>query len=162
MRLIQIAFAISVVSTFAQATTPTLTSITQPLFYLGSAGDAEIQFIETPKIINNAGVMFWVELFHNPTDLDGADGDLNLISLYGLTVSLSEWDAEGNPTLITIDATRAIRPPRYPFTVEEVADAATKAVRIEFPDVDTTKISVLTRGNTSGNSKVEQAEALKP
>ncbi|MEM7791958.1 MAG: hypothetical protein AAF546_11200 [Verrucomicrobiota bacterium] len=146
----------------ASATTPTLTSITQPLFYLGGADDVQIRFIEAPKIRNNAGVMFWIELFHDPTETPGSDGDMNLISIYGFKVSLSETDSEGRPTLITVDATEAVKPPRYPFAVEDVADAAVKAVRIEFPDEGLTKIEVKRAGDLSEKSNGEQAEALKP
>lgn len=162
MRHILVLLSVVFIWTHADATTPTLTSITQPLFYLGSAGDVEIQFIETPKIINNAGVMFWVELFHSPTEIKRSDGDMNLISIYGFTVSLTEHDTDGRPTLITIDSSKAMQPPRYPFTVDEVAEAAVKAVRIEFPDKDNTKIEVKGRSESAEKPQGEQDEALKP
>lgn len=159
-RLVSIAFLF--LAGTASATTPTLTSITQPLFYLGGADDVQIHFIETPKIQNNADVMFWIGLFHAPTEIPGSDGDMNLISIYGFKVSLSENDSEGHPTLITVDATEAVKPPRYPFSVEDVAEAAVKAVRIEFPDEELTKIEVKRAGDLPKKPNGEQGESLKP
>ncbi len=137
------------------ATTPTLTSITQPLYFLGSAGDAKIQFIEVPKILNNSSAMFWITLFSDPTAVDGSDGDLNLISIYGITVEMSSEDKDGRVTSITIDATKATKPEQYPLSIADVLVATEKAVRIEFPDEDRTKITVQDSNGASAQENKE-------
>lgn len=134
--------ALALGSGFVCATTPTLTSITQPLYFLGSAGDLKIQFIEVPKILNNSSAMFWISLFSDPTAVQGSDGDLNLISIYGISVELTSEDKDGRVTSITIDATRAKKPERYPLSVTDAVTATEKAVRIEFPDETKTKIII--------------------
>jgi hypothetical protein len=134
--------ALLVVTASVKATTPTLTSITQPLYYLGSASDAVIQFIEVPKILNNSSAMFWIGLFSDPTAVNGSDGDLNLISIYGISVAMTSEDKDGRVTSITIDATKAKKPERYPLSIADVVTATEKAVRIEFPDEARTKITI--------------------
>lgn len=106
--------------------------------------------------------MFWIELFHDPTETPGSDGDLNLISIYGFKVSLSESDSEGRPTLITVDATEAEEPPRYPFSVEDVAEATVKAVRIEFPDEELTKIEFKRVSDVPGNRTANKPRHSSP
>jgi hypothetical protein len=134
--------ALALGSGFACATSPTLTSITQPLYFLGSAGDLKIQFIEVPKILNNSSAMLWIGLFSDPTAVQGSHGDLNLISIYGISVAMTSEDKDGRVTSITIDATGAKKPDRYPLSVTDVVTATEKAVRIEFPDETKTKIII--------------------
>jgi hypothetical protein len=145
--------AFLVVTASVNATTPTLTSITQPLYYLGSAGDAEIQLIEVPKILNNSSAMFWIGLFSDPTEVRGSDGDLNLISLYGISVEMTHEDDSGKVKAITIDATKAKQPDRYPLSVNSVIEAAVKAVRMEFPDAAVTEITV--KAGAAGSNETE-------
>ena len=93
-----------------------------------------------PKILNNSSAMFWIGLFEDPTEVRGSGGDLNLISLYGISVEMTSEDEEGRVTAITIDATGTKKPERYPLSVADVVTATEKAVRIEFPDETRTKI----------------------
>ena len=150
-----------VISPFgAEATTPTLTSISQPLYFLGSAGDAKIQIVETPKILNNSSAMFWIELFSGPTEVPGSGGDLNLISIYGLSIKMVSQDKDGRVTEIGIDTSKAKRPKRYPFTIKEVTEATVKAIRAEFPDEAKTKIVMLRVGGAPPvNKQGEQGSA---
>lgn len=156
-----IIIALALGSGFACATTPTLTSITQPLYFLESAEDRKIQFIEVPKILHNSSAMCWIGLFSDPTAVKGAGGDLNLISLYGISVEMTSQDKDGRVTSITIDATGAKKPERYPLSVTDVVTATEKAVRIEFPDETKTKISIKGRA-TEKQEPSEQARTGKP
>ncbi|QQL44414.1 hypothetical protein [Sulfuriroseicoccus oceanibius] len=131
----------------AEATSPTLTSISQPMCFLGSAADTKIQIIETPKILNSSSAEFWVALFASPTVIPASGGDLNLISRYGLSVELIEQAESGKITAIGIDASKAKRPEHYPFTIEEVIEATVRAIRAEFPNEERTKIVVLGAGD---------------
>lgn len=145
------------------ATTPTLTTITQPLYFLGSAGDAKVQYIKTPKILNNSSAMFWITLFSSPTETQDSGGDLNLLSMYGVSVEMTAQDPDGHVTEITIKTDKAERPQNYPFTIEEVAKMAVRAVRIEFTDENLTKIVVTNNQTaTDGNKKANKTQMATP
>jgi hypothetical protein len=124
------------------ASTPTLIKITQPMYYLGDARDARIEYIETPKILLNSSAECWIGLYSSPTFVEGSKEDLNLISVYGIRVELVAQDADGRVTSIRIDASKAVKPERYPFKVKDVTDATLKALRLQFPDEKTTKILI--------------------
>jgi hypothetical protein len=61
-----IGLAVTLSPAVVKASQPTLTSISQPLYFLGSSSDAKIEIIETPKILNNSSAMAWIELFFKP------------------------------------------------------------------------------------------------
>ena len=87
--------------------------------------------------------MFWIGLFSSPTEVPGSGGDLNLISIYGLSVKMVSQDKDGRVTKIGIDISKAKKPKRYPFIINEVTKATIKAIRAEFPDEAATKIVIL-------------------
>ena len=124
-----------------EASQPSLTSITQPLYFPLSAKDAAIQLIEVPKIFNTSAEGF-VALFASPTEVKGINGDLNLISIYGLTIELVSQDKEGKVTKIAVDTSKAKKPDDYPWSVADVTEATIKAIRMEFRDEAVTKIVV--------------------
>ncbi len=149
-----IGLAVTLSPVVVKATQPTLTSISQPLYFLGSSSDAEIEIIETPKILNNSSAMAWIELFSSPTEVPGSRGDLNLISLYGLSVKMVSQDKDGRVTEIGVDTSTAKQPEHYPFTINDVTEATVKAIRSEFPDAAATKISVVRGDGASPSNKI--------
>jgi hypothetical protein len=63
---------------------------------------------------------------------DSKPGDINIVSKYRIAIEAGY--AEDNKTMVvTIDATKAVRPEDYPFTIDEVIDAATTCVKLATP-----------------------------
>jgi hypothetical protein len=139
-----------------EASQPSLASITQPLYFHESATDAKIQLIEVPKVFNTSAEGY-IALFASPTKVEGANGDLNLISIYGLSVELVSQDEEGRITKISVDNSKAKKPDNYPWSIAEVTEAAIKAIRMEFKDYAVTKIVV-----KEGEGKINDESATKP
>ena len=59
--------------------------------------------------------------------------DINLISVYKIVV---ESDYYKGVTTVNINTAKAVKPATHPFTVEEVAKMAVKALRLDYPDKD--------------------------
>ena len=154
-----IGLAVTLSPVVVKASQPTLTSISQPLYFIGSSSDAVIEIIETPKILNNSSAMAWIELFSSPTEVPGSGGDLNLISLYGLSVKIVSQDKDGRVTEIGVDTSTAKQPKRYPFTINDVTEATIKAIRSEFPDAAATKISVVRGDGASPSNKIGEQDS---
>lgn len=128
------------------ASQPKLTTITLPLWYLGSASENEpIVIAEVPKIYGATSAEGWVALFSNPTFPDGVKSDINLISIYKLQVS-AVVDDEGKITKISVDSSNANKPDSYPFSIQLIAETAAKCIRIEFPEKNQTKIFLVEKG----------------
>ena len=58
--------------------------------------------------------------------------DVNLASLYGITVS-GTYKKNSRDIEVVIDASKAVVPPGYPFTIEQVVDAVTTCVKLMYP-----------------------------
>ena len=130
----------------AQGTQPRLMTVTLPLWYLGAAeSEQAILIAQVPMICGGTDAVAWVELHSRPVRPDGAEVDINLISIYKLVIT-AEVDRDGRVTKIAIDTSKAVRPTGYPFTIEKVADEAVACMRREFPDKSKTKIVVVHDG----------------
>ena len=113
----------------ANADAPHLTSVTQPLYFKGSVAGDEIQPMSVPKIFNAVEAEFMVMLYMSPTIIDGADDDMNLISAYGIKVRTIELHPNGALKEVAVDVSKAKKPEGYPFSVEQAALSAVKAIR---------------------------------
>ncbi len=130
----------------ALATQPRLTMVTLPLWYQGSAESGQPMLIsEVPRICGGTDAAAWFELFSRPLLPDGAEVDVNLISIYKIDIT-AEQDQNGRVTQIFIDTSNAAKPPNYPFEVEEITEQIVVCMRREFTYVDKVKIMVMHDG----------------
>ena len=113
-----------------------LTSVSQPLYLHGSDTDPVITITAVPYATFSADPewrFYAISVpFIPPTDRAEPVHDVNLASLYRLSVS-GTYREDGKNVLVTIDATKAVQPEDYPFTVEQVIDAVTTCVKMMFP-----------------------------
>lgn len=127
----------------AQATQPRLMKVTLPLWFMGAAdSDKSILISEVPRICGGTDAAAWFALFSQPLRPDGAQVDVNLISIYRIGIS-AEQDQDGKVTRILIDTSKASKPTNYPFEVEKVTEQVVICLRREFPDKDKVKIVVV-------------------
>jgi hypothetical protein len=126
----------------AQATQPRLMKVTLPLWYKGAAeSDQTILISEVPRICGGTDAAAWFALFSQPLRPDGAQVDVNLISLYKIGIS-ADQDRDGSVTRIVIDTSKAAKPPNYPFEIEGVTDQVVICIRREFPDKERVRIVI--------------------
>ena len=67
--------------------------------------------------------------------------DANLITVYGLKLTLLDIDGSPNYELV-IDASEAVRPDSYPFTVAEVVEATKRCATLNFPKSNEIKLAI--------------------
>lgn len=128
------------------ASQPKLTTITLPLWYLGSASENEpITIAEVPKIYGATNAEGWIALFSSPTFPDGGKTDINLISIYKIQID-AVVSQEGKISKISIDTSHANKPEGYPFSVQHVTETAAKCIRMELADKNQTKIFLIQNG----------------
>jgi hypothetical protein len=142
----------------AQATQPRLMKVTLPLWYMGAAeSDQTILISEVPKICGGTNAAAWFALFSQPLRPDGAQVDVNLISIYQIGIS-AEQDRDGTVTRIVIDTSKAAKPSNYPFEVEKVTEQVVICMRREFSDKDRVKIVIVPHGQerSGEHPKTEQ------
>ncbi len=135
MKTFFLALLLSLAS-FASASELRLDSISLPLYLHGSESDPRISIVAVPF------VSFFAEPewrfpalgkpFVPPTDGTWKPHDVNLVSLYGIVVS-GDYKKDGMDLVVTIDASKAAVPEGYPFTVEQVIDAAATCVKLAYP-----------------------------
>jgi hypothetical protein len=126
----------------AHASQPRLMTVTLPLWYMGAAeSDQKILISEVPRICGGTDAAAWFALFSKPLRPDGAEVDVNLISIYQIGISAEQYP-DGSVTRIVIDTSKAAKPPAYPFEVEEVTEQVVICMRREFTDKDKVKIVI--------------------
>ena len=111
-------------------------SVVLPLYLHGAESDTEISFepiqfvtaLADPEVRYSA-----IETPYIPPVIgDSKPGDINMVSKYRIAIEAAY--AEDNKTMVvTIDATKAARPEGYPFTIDEIIDAATTCVKLATP-----------------------------
>jgi hypothetical protein len=111
-------------------------SVVQPLYLHGSESDSRISFQQVPFVTFHAAPE-WAfaaisKAFVPPTDGTWKPHDINLCSRYGIVVS-GGFKENNTDVLVTIDATKAVVPEGYPFTIEQVIDAVTTCVKTTYP-----------------------------
>ena len=119
----------------ASASVLRLTTVTQPL-YTHSDSDPIISFTQVPHITFQADPECRFPAiatpFIPPTSNPKPATDVNLVSLYRIAISVDSKD-DGAKLIVTIDATKAVLPEDYPFTIEQVIDAAATCVKLMYP-----------------------------
>jgi len=139
------------------ATSPTLELITQPLFWLGSANQENgVLYAKVPKVMNHTYPPLMVQWYSSTTKTSDSKADLNLISIYGVKVEVTKASVKGSTREIRVDMSKAKQPEGYSFTVNEVATFTAKAIRADFKDTNSTKISIY-----DGKKSVEYKETKR-
>ena len=111
-------------------------AVVVPLYLHGSESDVEmslesVQFV-TALADPEVRYMAIATPYIPPVTGDSKPGDINMVSKYHITLEAAY--AEDNKTMVvTIDATKAVRPEGYPFSIEEVIDAASTCVKLATP-----------------------------
>ena len=113
-----------------------LTEVTLPLYLHGADTDPIISFEPVPFVTFHSDPEWRFSAistpFVPPTDGTWERLDVNLASLYGVTVS-GTYDEQGKGVLVSIDASNAHIPDGYPFTIDQVIDAITTCVKVMYP-----------------------------
>jgi hypothetical protein len=121
---------------FASGSELRLDSISLPLYLHGSESDSRISIVAVPYVTFHADPEWLFSAlskpFVPPTDGTWKPEDVNLASVYGLVVS-GDYKKDGMDLVVTIDATKAVAPEGYPFTVEQVIDAVVTCAKIAYP-----------------------------
>ena len=125
-----------------KADAPHLTSVTQPLYFKGSVAGPEIQPMSVPKIFNAVEAEFMVMLYMSPTIIEGAEDDLNLISAYGIKVQMVELHPNGALKKVAVDISKAKKPADYPFSIEQAAISAVRAISMDMKKGETEVIVI--------------------
>jgi len=137
-----ITLLVAMLPIIAHATQPRLVKVTLPLWYMGAAeSDQKILISEVPRICGGTDAAAWFALFSQPLRPDGAQVDVNLISIYKIGIS-AEQDRDGSVTRIVIDTSKAAKPPDYPFELEEITEQVVICMRREFTDKDRVNIVI--------------------
>ena len=112
-----------------------LTTVSQPL-YMHSDSDPVITITQVPYVTFHADPEWRFPAiatpFIPPTSNPQPGTDVNLVSVYRIAISV-ETNDDGSKMTVTIDATKATRPEDYPFTIEQVIDAAATCVKLMHP-----------------------------
>ena len=128
------------------ASQPRLTTITLPLWYLGSAASEEpIVISEVPKIYSGTDADAWVALFSSPVYPDGGKTDINLISIYKINVS-AVAGKDDEISRFSVDTSKAVKPDGYPFEIDVIASQVARCIRRECLNA-TTRIFILHAGD---------------
>ena len=85
----------------------------------------------SPLIRNGVSRLFPLRLFRHPT-VPLQSHDVNLVSFYRIAAH-GTYKKNDKDFLVTVDASKAIQPEGYPFTVDQVIDAVVTCVKIMYP-----------------------------
>lgn len=124
------------IAPFASGSLLRLDSVSLPLYLHGSESDPRITIESVPFTTFHADPEWRFSAIAKPfvpqTDGSWRPHDVNLTSLYGLTVG-GKYKDNGKDILVTIDASNAAPPEGYPFTVDQVIDAVVTCVKLMYP-----------------------------
>jgi hypothetical protein len=120
----------------AHATVLGITTVWLPLYLHGSDSDVELRIVQVPFVSANSSPEAEYSAISRPFVPPSDDswkqkGDVNLASLYGIAVSIDcasqqEW-------VVTVDASQAKAPEKYPFSIGQVTDAVVTCVTMLKP-----------------------------
>jgi len=121
---------------FASGSLLRIETVTQPLYLHGSDSDPRISFQAVPYV-TFASDPEWrfpaiSSPFIPPSESSSPSHDVNLASLYRIAIH-GTYKKNDKDFLVTVDASKAIQPEGYPFTVDQVIDAAVTCVKIMYP-----------------------------
>jgi hypothetical protein len=114
-----------------------LTSVKQPVYLIGTDSDSVIRIVDVPYVTRWADPEWRFTAICRPF-VPATDGswtgphDVNLASLYGITVA-GTYKKDSPDVEVVIDASKAVVPPRYPFSLDQVVDAVTTCVKLMYP-----------------------------
>ena len=113
-----------------------LDTVSLPLYLHGSDEDPTISIRQVPFATFGADPEWRFSAistpFMPPTGNAVKTSDVNVTTLYGITVE-GNYKDNGKDMLVTINASKAVQPEGYPFTVEQVIDAVSTCVKIMYP-----------------------------
>ena len=111
-------------------------TVTQPLYLHGSDSDPRIRFEPVPYVTFASDPEWRFSAisvpFTPPASGSWKPHDVNLASAYRIAVE-GNYKEDGKDILVGIDASKAVRPEGYPFTIEQVIDAVVTCVKIMYP-----------------------------
>ena len=120
----------------AFATQLRIETVMQPLYLHGSDSNPRIEFQKVPYVTFASDPEWRFPAistpFIPPGDKTVPREDVNLASLYKITVEGTYKDGDKD-LLVKVDASKAVRPEGFPFTVEQVIDAVTTCVKTMYP-----------------------------
>ncbi|MGV3533815.1 MAG: hypothetical protein ACO1QR_15715 [Chthoniobacteraceae bacterium] len=120
----------------ASATQLRIETVMQPLYLHGADSEPRIEFLKVPYATFAADPEWRFPAistpFIPPADKTVPREDVNLASVYKITVEGTYKD-DGKDFLVKVDASKAVRPEGYPFTVEQVIDAVVTCVKFMYP-----------------------------
>jgi hypothetical protein len=121
----------------ASGTQLRIVSVVQPLYLLGTESETVIDFQRVMFVTSYSDPEWRFGAISTPF-IPPSDGswkkphDVNLASLYKISVE-GLFKENNQDMVVTIDASKAVRPEDYPFTIEEVIDAITTCVKMMYP-----------------------------
>lgn len=134
------------------ATQKRLEAISLPVYYHGSDTDPKIETISVPYAVYSSepewkGAAMGRAYVPPALEANHQPGDVNVLSLYGITVSSDYLVDEAKRTsgpdvIVTIDASKAAQPEDYPFSIEEVIESARTCVRLNIPEAGNRRVTV--------------------
>lgn len=120
----------------APATQLRIETVTQPLYLHGADSEPRIEFLKVPYVTFASDPEWRFPAISTPFipagDKTVPREDVNLASLYKITVEGTYKD-DGKDFLVKVDASKAVCPEGFPFTVEQVIDAVVTCVKIMYP-----------------------------
>lgn len=134
-RLIIIALLLSL-APLARCSELRLDTVSLPLYLHGSDEDPTISIRQVPFATFGADPEWRFPAistpFMPPTGNAVKTSDVNVTSLYGITVD-GNYQENGKDMVVTINASKAVQPEGYPFTLEQVIDAVSTCVKLMYP-----------------------------
>ena len=113
-----------------------LDTVSLPLYLHGSDEDPTISIRQVPFATFGADPEWRFSAistpFMPPTGNAVKTCDVNVTTLYGITVE-GNYKETGKDMVVTINASKAVQPEGYPFTVEQVIDAVSTCVKLMYP-----------------------------
>ena len=144
-RVVAVFIGILLVSGFSSPLRATLLCVDMvhiPIYLQGSDMDVRISIHPIPYVLNCGATESRFSAIAIPF-IPSGDGfwkqphDLNLTSLYRIGVSAAYAPEPNGGVLknlvVTIDASTAVRPEGYPFTIDQVIDAVATCVKLAYP-----------------------------
>ena len=120
----------------AQATQLRLETVKQPLYLLGADTDSRITIADVPYVTYGSDPEWRFSAICAPCRPAGSKDapDVNLVSLYKIVVDgtykkTESWEVSRDIE-VTIDLSKAAVPEGYPFTIEQVIDAAVTCIKL--------------------------------
>ncbi len=160
MKAVLIAFLIMVCPVFASELR--LATVKQPVYLAETGFDPSISIVDVPFVTRNSDPGWRFNAICEPL-IPATDGswrkpaDVNLTSIYGITVAGTYTTPGKSDIEVVIDCSAAKRPEGYPFTLEQVLDTVVTCVRLMYPPVPENEgkfeIRIIRESDTANRTK---------